>query len=716
MKSFDKQIKQVYNTSYKDELFVVEDIKNIISEKIFNKVDIYVLVKDFTKKILSSSLSIAKYKNEIKYFDSIKELDGYLKERNIPYQTNELKRRNLKIYGGEKYPISLIIEGKTDPNSDGIFDKLLNSLCEIVIGTINYDNISMEHNQRKIEKLEKKIIDLPDFAWRDFCKFINEEEKTKVGYFVISPQEEIKNEEEKEKKIKAGYFVVSLQKEINVNNFISDFELPFLDKFQTKDGYKVYKPFFKESILSGKSIAFFDNSIKKNYIAIIPAIERYQAPKFIKEIFIIWSEQRIKKYKISVIKDYIDCLKKQERLQKTSFLSKIQAEVIEKFKGNGYNNKNELLSDFKIFSEKCLKRIIKTTYAHSAVVRLYNASKNTLAAFTVECNKWGKWNDCEIDDKKKDIKLKLQHCSVNAFVFAKALTLNLEEQYVYIDHLKKPIPEKYKKNGLNDILMFRKNSMSEICFPLFIGKVPFGVLNIESPIIDAFDDDIHYLLSIKQTIESFYDISIKTTDSNWLAARSPVYKNVHEIKQLLDSAGTSLTEYQLSCLKPLILFETNDVIDNKEITLDVLKEDIDNYLKEKTNDLNKNKIHPLYWNIKTKISISSNKFEKIKLIAFNLIENIIKHSNIKKDSIDFSIDFTSEKIPILKMKIITYGTFGEDNFSSLTFSPVMKCKKYHYGMFLVGMLSRNLGGTCYIEEKEKEDRKFTLIETVIPLR
>jgi anti-sigma regulatory factor (Ser/Thr protein kinase) len=689
MKVFNKQIRQVYNTSYKDELFVVEDMKNIISKKIFNRVNIYVLVKDFTKKTLLSSLSIVKYNNEIKHFDSTKELERYLEEKNIPYLTNNQKKRNLKICDGKRYPISLVIEGKRNHISDSIFDELLNSLCEIVIGTINYDNLSMEHNQRKIRKLEKKIVDSPDFRWDNLCQFINEEEKIKAGYFELSPQ-----------------------KEIERDKFISDFKLPFLDELQTKDGYKTYKPFFKESILSGKSIIFFDNKTT-NYIAIIPAIRRYQAPKFIKEIFIIWSEQRIKKYKIFIIKDYIDCLRKQEWSQKTSFLSKIQAEVIKKFGGNGYKDKDKLLSDFTAFSEKCLKQIIKTTYAYSAVVRLYNANKNALAAFTVECNQWGKWNGCEIDDKKKDIELKKQHCSVNAFVFTKAL--NLEESYVYINHLKKPIPEKYKENGLNDRLIFRKSSMSEICFPLFVGKVPFGVLNIESPIIDAFDNnDIHYLLSIKQTIESFYDISIKATDSNWLAARSPVYTNVHEIEQLLRKRDF-FTKEQLLHLEPLILFEKNDIMDNCEITLDTLREDINKYLEDKINKLDKNKVNLLYWHIKREISINNDVFTKIKLIVFNLIENIIKHSDIRRDTIDFSIDFTNKKIQILKILVTTYGTFGEDDFSSLTFSPVLREQKYHYGMFLVGMLSRNLEGTCYVEKKENKNEKFTIIEVIIPL-
>ena len=682
---FDSLVGQVELISSKEELFVVEDIENLITEKLFYEVNIYVLVKDIFNKNLVSSLSIVKYNNKIERFESTENLKKYLTEKNIPYPTN-LKRKDLKIYDGKTYPIALVIEGKHDQIPDRFLDDLLYSLWDIVGGTINYDNLSKEHNQRKIVKLERKIAAAPNFNWEILCQFINEEEEIKTGYFQVSPH-----------------------KEIDVDSFISDFKLPFLDELKEKS--KTCKNYFKESILSGKPIVFFETTTT-NYVAIIPAIGRYQAPKFVKKILILWSKKRIKYDNISNSKDYIDYyLRKRENSQKHHFLSEIQAEVIKKFNGKGYNNKNELLSDFKTFSEKCLRQIINT-YAYSAVVRLCDVSTNTLVPFAVECNQWGKWDGCAIDEKKKNIKLKLHHCSVNAFVFKKAMSL--EKPYVYIKNLKQPIPQEYKEIGLNNILLLRESSMSEICFPLFVGKVPFGVLNIESPISNAFDNDIHYLLSIKQAIESFYDISIKTTDSNWLAARSPVYKNIHEIKQLLDTEGF-FDEKQLSELKPLILFE-NNVLNNEEKELDVLRQDIESYLERKINDLDKPYVVNLfYWDIKEKISVSNDEFTKVRLIVFNLIENIIKHSDVKKDTIDLSINTINKGHQILKIKVTTFGTFGADVFPFLTFSPILKQNKYHYGMFLVGMLSRNLGGTCYIEKKEKKDKKFTIIEIIIPL-
>lgn len=681
MEDFYKQIEQVNEISYKEELFVVEDIESIITQDIFKSLNIYVLVKDFLKRNLLSSLSVAKNKNKITRFNSTENLIKHLKDKGIKYPVCIEERYDLKIYNGNDYPISLIIEGERHDIPNSIFDDLLYSLWDIVSETINYENLSNDYNHRKIENLRKEIDTTTDFEWKDLCGFISKEEKIEIEYFMISPQKEI-------------------QKKKCQKNFLLS------ENFETQDEYKTY---YKESISTGKPIAFFDNKTN-NYIAFIPAIERYLTPKFIKGILIIWSEYRIKRYSISNIKNYIDCfIRRQDNLQKTSFSAKIQADVLKKFNGKGYANKNELLSDFRFFSEKCLSEIIKSTYAYSAAVRLYNPSKNALAMFTIECNEWGEYNGCEIKGKK-DIKTKLHHCSVNAFAFKNATCL--KEPYVYINNINiKSIPQKYKELGLDSIMPLREKSKSEICFPLFIGKVPFGVLNIESPIINAFDNDTHYLLSIKQAIESFYDISMKITDSNWLAARSPVYKNVHEIKQLLDTKDF-FTEKQLSALKPLILYERN-VLNNEEKELNDLKEEIKQYLNEKINILEKIKL--IHWNIEGTILVNNNIFLKIKLIVFNLIENILNHSEIRKDAINFSINSVKNKVSTLKIKVITFGAFGEDDFHFLTFSPILKGETYHYGMFLIGMLSRNLGGTCYIEKMTKNKKRFTIIEVIIPL-
>jgi hypothetical protein len=239
---------------------------------------------------------------------------------------------------------------------------------------------------------------------------------------------------------------------------------------------------------------------------------------------------------------------------------------------------------------------------------------------------------------------------------------------------------------------------------------------------NAFIGDIPYLSAIKQSIESFYDINIKANDANWLAERSPVYTNVHEIKQLLrknTNSKIAFTAEQTEILEKLIKLEDKIPL-TEYIDVKLLRNDIEEFLQKNIDIITyqKNIDNLFYWHIENSIFIENTKYEKIKLIIINLLENIINHSYIDKDKIDLSIDQLDlhSDFSNLQIKVRTYGVFDNETFTHLTYSPVLKKDTYHYGMFLVGMLSRKLGGSCYIERKEEKNIKLTIIEILIPLK
>ncbi len=360
-----------------------------------------------------------------------------------------------------------------------------------------------------------------------------------------------------------------------------------------------------------------------------------------------------------------------------------------------------------------MKQILETTYGHSATVRLYDPFTKSLSLFQEDNTYWGGRDSCLIEKDYKKIKIKHYKSSLNAFTFLKN---SKQSSFSYIPNFHKPIPSKYIELGLQQILLHR-DSLSEICFPLLCGQVAFGTLNIESPIKNAFDEDLEYISGIKHILESFFDVSLKSNDTKWLAGRSPVYRNVHELSQLLRPGKKIFNDKQTDLLQRLIILDDSIGTSNK-IKFSMLKNDLINWLDTAVDYITFKEIRDNFiFDVKHDFDIENEIYEKVFLICKNLFNNIIDHGDSRRDKF-IIVQNDNLRMGVgadIKFFVKTFGAFDEYSFDNLLISPVVKDEKYHYGMFLTGMLARKLEGIAMISNGDSYS-PYTIIEISLPLR
>ena len=343
---------------------------------------------------------------------------------------------------------------------------------------------------------------------------------------------------------------------------------------------------------------------------------------------------------------------------------------------------------------------------HSFTIRLFKPSDNELISIFSVNSLTGVRNIGS--SERHGIPVANFRNSINAFTY---LVASHHMDYVYIKNLNKPVPEIYKSLGLERPLILRQESKSEICVPFRFGDVAIGTINIESSMHDAFDDDIDFVLSLRSSLEEVFSRYFHNTDLDWHKLLTRFADPLHELENYLDT--NFFNDEQKTVLYDLFLRKRQLSEEYEMRTLKTLRESIygwiNSYYDSETEEIKSDVREILEYNVRDDEVINQALFEAMSSILRNLLKNIEDHSNIRKDKIIISSTARfrrqGEGGDNIRIRYKTHGYISDEILNQMCLRPIYRSNEgqitRHYGMYILGLLARSVGGFVSINRDVK---------------
>ncbi len=219
----------------------------------------------------------------------------------------------------------------------------------------------------------------------------------------------------------------------------------------------------------------------------------------------------------------------------------------------------------------------------------------------------------------------------------------------------------------------------------------------------------------------------ESNDKQWLARRSRIYQNLHEIKNLINS-NYFPQEFTEEIDKYI---EVNEMVDRsiEPVKLLTLKKYLEEYIVDYENEITRTvPIKAIRDEMKSEFSfgckiriidtekqIQCYKMNLIKIMYKNLLDNYRKWGDIERDSVLIHQRKNSNQLEFI---VKSSTLFDEKNIKKLLVEPYTtttnRKNKAHYGMFIIGMIARHLGGYAYVTNNKKNSVSQLIIQ--IPIK
>lgn len=456
---------------------------------------------------------------------------------------------------------------------------------------------------------------------------------------------------------------------------------------------------------------------KLKYVVIFPFTNDRQSVN-VNFILVISSLTPIKKYLIfnltKACNYYFNSYLTKIRL---NHISKLQKKIIEIHQPNEKRISDiSFRSELKEITELAFSDLVLTTDVHAATFRIFNPLNNQLDLIYEQTD-----GSVKLREKRTEsfsVKKDLQSINVHTFKSCG------KDEFFYAKDVKefKTVPLR------ND----RKNTISELCFTIYFKNIKIGTLNFESAYDRAFGTQIkktvkkfvnktdelylqdpifNYLLTIKNLVEDYLESLLESNDKYWLLKRIHIYQNIHELKSLL--IRPDIRPEYLKIIKNA--FYDKNVLDYKSKKIDLV-EFIENFISSKLKaisaistplgELALKKVFFPNSHLKNKnILVSDEKISAIEIILKNVFSNFIKTYSEDK-SRDRIIILLNKEFLSIHLDFI-FQNFNPANNSSYLIKPFNSRNEdnldestMHYGFFIIGAITRHLGGKCYLNPKE----------------
>lgn len=367
---------------------------------------------------------------------------------------------------------------------------------------------------------------------------------------------------------------------------------------------------------------------------------------------------------------------------------KVQREIISP-QGQG-------LSSQKAFDDFCgyvVRELAALTNSHSVTIRRFRAFTNSLdlaseysatletrAQHTINC------------DPQK---------SVNAFCYQK----NIDGEFVYIPDISQ-VPEEYRDLGLLSVLKARTNTKSEICLP--IGKPPLrlGTLNLESPNYAAYELDIEFLQSMAFYVSQHWKSVSSVDDAWWLSQLSLTHLATHELrdfKETLDPAHRRALEHIVYTISPAEHFHKGG-----ETTWASLL----NFVRRQHNKIASPETLYDVWKISgfdENEKIGARLLGSLRLIVHAVLSNT-RHSDYARNSITITLSRggAGRIVTVEYRSNVSYVDPETLEEIEKRFSmPALSSDGWHFGLFLIGVHARVLGGDIEIDPSCRKEVDYS---------
>lgn len=455
----------------------------------------------------------------------------------------------------------------------------------------------------------------------------------------------------------------------------------------------------------------------KEYFVIFPFISMLKM-RDLNDLIVIISNDPIPAYIVTNLRyivNYYFAIYLEEK--KSDLLEELQIKSLRLHRDIEYeiNNGKPLNINKKLteYIQPAFSTILETTNVFSSTYRSYDPVTKALVKIAESSSPRVESNERLTDDI---IPIDCSYKSQVAYTFIKSTPADEGKYRPNINSSVENLP--YREH--------RKNSNSELSFCVFFKSVPIGVLNFESPIVKGLSDDRRFLKKIRTSLESYVTILYESNDKNWLARRSRVYQNLHEIKNIIGSKSFPTT-YASEIDKYI---ELNETVDRSIDMVNIIElsnfrdQYLDSYFEELKQTVPMKSIRNEMFKefskgcnvglVNTNLSIESYKMNLLKILYKNLLDNYKKWSKRESDSVNLnsihkknSIEFYVKSSRLYDTSIL--GKLLSEPFTTLDGS----VPKSHYGMFIIGMISRHLGGYAYAVNNQNLDGSS--INIIIPI-
>jgi hypothetical protein len=427
--------------------------------------------------------------------------------------------------------------------------------------------------------------------------------------------------------------------------------------------------------------------------------------------------------------------------QKSNLLLELQKALFER---NIEPNNNVKKCLIKLI-EKTFKTVVQITDAYSATFRLFNPATRKLKKVVNEANKEGNAYPTDEDDKHKYIdvdKNKRKSLNCRAFWLQEG-----EKCASYVSNIPSTKKNMHKKDKYYEeefsTLQSRSQTLSELCVPFYYQDVVIGVMNFESPILYAFDDECEYekinarvryhkainmdkyvilcknsfIYMVKSTLQHFYSLMEERNDIKHLSRFIERENNLHELKNLVETEQ-DLNQFKeqirniLNSVTTLSTFCNNSSTSIKQKLVEMRTDYAERYYSKvgsfseiSKEDFMKPKHLHEYLPIKIEedkhkcLIVNSQTANRLEAIYRNLLRNYFTHGD-PKDKLS-AIYIKAKNLLILRQE---FDIPLKPN-SALFISPHMSKKGTSSGLFIVGTHVRQLGGYVFAQYDENERLK-----------
>lgn len=338
------------------------------------------------------------------------------------------------------------------------------------------------------------------------------------------------------------------------------------------------------------------------------------------------------------------------------------------------------------FLKVVAKKLILTTHAHSVTIRKYSSFTDSLELVSSDERPVGGVQHAEglvVSNALPTIECSATN-SVNGFCYKKIR----DTDAVYIPDVDN-IPENYRASGLADIKRWRPGTKSELCVPIIARKLRYGTLNLEAPFAAAFEFDVDYVKSISYLVSQYLDILGSGQDSWWLSHLSFTHLATHELKDFKQSLNTTQQERLeriIYTLSPQNLYSSA-----KGSTLGEVIELMRQAHSRMTAQIQFDSV----WKYPASagdIRLPQRFISSLYLILLSVLNNT-RHSKYETDVISVTLVEYSRQPLVLRVDYSSgYAVVDPENLVGMFDVPNINSDGWHFGLFLIGVHCRLLGG------------------------
>ncbi len=430
---------------------------------------------------------------------------------------------------------------------------------------------------------------------------------------------------------------------------------------------------------------------------------------------------------IAEVQDYIEYFSyyrfTERRFEAANAVYRSLKSLREKTQPEAPLSRTELAKRMSAFAQGHLDSVLYTTSAHSITLRLFDPTRNTLTLVACASSQGGEVADVE---KIRSIEIEPhKKTSVNVFTFIDG---GANFDHVHLPRIPEPdtspdqtkprgsfIPKEYSSKGLQGALTKRVNTRSELCFPLMMGDICVGTMNCEAPIYHGFDDDISYLTTIKEGFEAFLSDLMGRFDITWLLRQGWRADAIHELWQYIE---TDAFECKSASLLKRLFPDPRTIERSGEKTFGSLHQQLLDWIKSRYGVVSIDNIFAmLRFRLPDEYTASSLYLDTLYFISRNMIQNAIQHTGIQGSVIYFDL-VSLRRTRAVQIHFRTRSLLhhiSESTIDQLILSPVTDgVGRKRYGMFIVGLLARLLGGTAQASYNRAAGE--LVIKVIVPIR